>query len=41
MLPEPNGHVYLAIGSTDMCESINTLSLLVEDMLALNPIGPH
>ncbi|WP_394329769.1 IS66 family insertion sequence element accessory protein TnpB [Salinivibrio costicola] len=33
--------MYLATGSTDMRKSINTLGLLVEDVLALDPVGPH
>ncbi|WP_025745022.1 IS66 family insertion sequence element accessory protein TnpB [Salinivibrio costicola] len=41
MIPTPSGNVYLATGSTDMRKSINTLGLLVEDVLALDPVGPH
>ncbi|OOF29430.1 IS66 family insertion sequence element accessory protein TnpB, partial [Salinivibrio costicola] len=39
MIPTPSGNVYLATGSTDMRKSINTLGLLVEDVLALDPVG--
>ncbi|EGQ9111188.1 IS66 family insertion sequence element accessory protein TnpB [Vibrio alginolyticus] len=31
----------LATGVTDMRKSLNTLALLVEDVLALDSIGPH
>ena len=41
MMSSPTGHVYLATGVTDMRKSINTLGLLVEDVLELNPVGPH
>ncbi|WP_082008409.1 IS66 family insertion sequence element accessory protein TnpB [Photobacterium gaetbulicola] len=41
MITAPAGNVYLATGITDMRKSINTLGLLVEDMLELNPVGPH
>lgn len=33
------GNVYLATGITDMRKSINTLGLLVEDVLELDPSG--
>lgn len=41
MISSPRGQVYLATGVTDMRKSINTLALLVEDVLELDPIGPH
>ncbi len=41
MITAPVGNVYLATGVTDMRKSINTLGLLVEDVLELNPVGPH
>ncbi|AJR05509.1 IS66 Orf2 family protein [Photobacterium gaetbulicola Gung47] len=41
MITTPAGSVYLATGITDMRKSINTLGLLVEDVLELNPVGPH
>ncbi|WP_428477057.1 IS66 family insertion sequence element accessory protein TnpB [Photobacterium japonica] len=41
MITAPTGNVYLATGSTDMRKSINTLGLLVEDVLEHNPVGPH
>lgn len=39
MLCDPVGQVYLAIGYTDMRKSINTLSILVEQAMALNPFS--
>jgi transposase len=33
--------VFLAPGSTDMRKAINTLSILVEDTLRLNPLSGH
>lgn len=41
MITTPRGQVYLATGVTDMRKSINTLALLVEDVLALDPVDPH
>ncbi|WP_305816443.1 IS66 family insertion sequence element accessory protein TnpB [Photobacterium leiognathi] len=41
MITTPRGQVYLATGVTDMRKSINTLALLVGDVLALDPVGPH
>ena len=39
MLCETAGQVYLAVGYTDMRKSINTLSILVEQAMALNPFS--
>jgi len=39
MLCEAQGQVYLAVGCTDMRKSINTLSILVEQAMALNPFS--
>lgn len=39
MLCESVGQVYLAVGYTDMRKSINTLSILVEQDMALNPFS--
>ena len=39
MLCESAGQVYLAVGYTDMRKSINTLSILVEQDMALNPFS--
>jgi transposase len=39
MLCETPGQVYLAIGATDMRKSINTLSILVEQAMGLNPFS--
>jgi transposase len=36
-----NLRVFLAPGSTDMRKAINTLSILVEDTLRLNPLSGH
>lgn len=33
--------IYLAVGSTDMRKAINGLSILVEDVLELNPLSGH
>ncbi|EKH9201847.1 TPA: IS66 family insertion sequence element accessory protein TnpB [Vibrio alginolyticus] len=41
MIMSPREQVYLATGVADMRKSINTLTLLVEDVLALELIGPH
>lgn len=35
------GQVWLATGATDMRKSINTLALLVTDVLEMNPVSPH
>ncbi len=35
------GKVYLATGVTDMRKSIDGLSLVVAETLALEPVGPH
>jgi transposase len=37
----PQGNVYLAPGVTDMRKSINTLALMVVEMLGMEPVGPH
>lgn len=39
MLCEMIGQIYLAVGCTDMRKSINTLSILVEQAMALNPFS--
>lgn len=39
MMPAQIGCVYIAIGSTDMRKSINGLSILVEQAMALNPFS--
>jgi transposase len=39
MLCDTAGQVYLAVGYTDMRKSINTLSILVEQAMALNPFS--
>lgn len=39
MLCELIGQIYLAVGCTDMRKSINTLSILVEQAMALNPFS--
>ena len=40
-MPSANIKVYLAIGFTDMRKSINGLSILVSEHLALNPFSGH
>ncbi len=37
----PHARVYLATGVTDMRKSINGLSVLVEEVLQLNPLSSH
>ncbi|MDA8139377.1 MAG: IS66 family insertion sequence element accessory protein TnpB [Desulfobacteraceae bacterium] len=39
MLDETPSEIYLALGPTDMRKSINTLSILVEQAMALNPFS--
>lgn len=39
MILTETGHVYLAVGSTDMRKSINGLSILVEQAMDLNPFS--
>jgi len=39
MMPMAGARVYLAVGNTDMRKSINTLSILVEQAMALNPFS--
>lgn len=39
--PSSNTRVYLALGSTDMRKSINTLSIIVETNFELNPLTGH
>ncbi len=39
MMPMSGARVYLAVGNTDMRKSINTLSILVEQAMALNPFS--
>lgn len=41
MFLPPVTRIYLAVGSTDMRKSINGLSILVEDVLELNPLSGH
>ncbi len=42
MIPvAPHTRVYLAIGATDMRKSINGLSVLVDEVLQLNPLSSH
>lgn len=41
MITAPVGNLYLSTEISDMNKSINTLWLLVEDALELNPVGPH
>ena len=36
-----NTQVYLAVGKTDMRKSINTLAILVEGQMELNPFSGH
>lgn len=36
-----NTQVYLAVGATDMRKSINTLAILVEAEMALDPLSGH
>jgi len=36
-----NTQVYLALGSTDMRKSINTLSIVVQETMQLNPLSGH
>lgn len=36
-----NTQVYLALGVTDMRKSINTLAILVEGQMAMNPLSGH
>jgi len=40
-LPSANIKVYLALGNTDMRKSINGLSILVSEYLALDPFSGH
>ncbi len=40
-LPSANIKVYLAMGVTDMRKSINGLSILVSELLELNPFSGH
>ena len=40
-LPSANIKVYLALGNTDMRNSINGLSILVSEYLALDPFSGH
>jgi len=40
-LPSVNTKVYLALGNTDMRKSINGLSILVSEYLALDPFSGH
>ncbi|MHB1955811.1 MAG: IS66 family insertion sequence element accessory protein TnpB [Sulfobacillus sp.] len=35
------GRAYLAAGATDLCKSIDGLSVLVEAVLQQDPITPH
>ena len=39
MIPSGCDRVYLALGSTDMRKSINGLSIIVEQAMALNPFS--
>ena len=39
MMPMAGAKAYLAVGNTDMRKSINTLSILVEQVMALNPFS--
>ena len=39
MIPVSCGRVYLALGTTDMRKSINGLSIMVEQAMALNPFS--
>ncbi|MBI4652074.1 IS66 family insertion sequence element accessory protein TnpB [Candidatus Desantisbacteria bacterium] len=36
-----NTQVYLALGGTDMRKSINTLSIVVQESMQLNPLSGH
>jgi len=39
MLPAEARRVFLAVGNTDMRKSINGLSILVEQAMAMNPFA--